>query len=32
MAKRQTHTIKKVAKLMRGLDFCMLTTTPRAEA
>ena len=26
MAKRASNTIKKVAKLMRDLDFCMLTT------
>jgi general stress protein 26 len=26
MAKREQNTIKKVAKLMRRLDFCMLTT------
>ena len=26
MAKRATSTIKKIAKLMRNLDFCMLTT------
>ena len=26
MAKRPSTTIKKIAKLMRDLDFCMLTT------
>ena len=26
MAKKPSNTIKKVAKLMRDLDFCMLTT------
>jgi general stress protein 26 len=26
MAKRASHTIRKIAKLMRDLDFCMLTT------
>ena len=26
MAKRASNTVKKVARLMRALDFCMLTT------
>ena len=26
MAKRPSATIKKIAKLMRDVDFCMLTT------